>query len=286
MNLILTRNRFFLFFLFILSFQNVLLAQLGIQDQSKWTITGQTIETRGDSTVNGMTYLKCWKKEPNNSQEKFVGLMRSDASKNKYYFIEANGVNEHLMYDFDVITGDVIEVYGHNYFTDDYSLSSVKVAEIDSVTVNGVKKKRLRIRSQEVNLMDEFWIQDIGSSFGILYSGFVNKVRLDNSFPTLSCFEVENTLYYSNSNECISALFNTADSGESVGLFPNPASKSCTIYGVDEKIVSVELHDINGKKILSTTNVVLDLEHFENGIYIVEINTGTEIKFKRLHVSN
>jgi hypothetical protein len=74
----------------------------------------------------------------------------------------------------------------------------------------------------------------------------------------------------------------------SVLVYPNPSNGEFTIdldKGLNES-VTIEVYDLNGKliKVYATSEsiLILDLDQFENGVYVLEVNSKTQIIQKRL----
>jgi len=74
-------------------------------------------------------------------------------------------------------------------------------------------------------------------------------------------------------------------------IFPNPATDRVTIQSNSANIRSVNLYAINGRKVFSesyppSSNVSVNLNQLENGIYIVEVHTEDKDLTARIVVSN
>lgn len=76
----------------------------------------------------------------------------------------------------------------------------------------------------------------------------------------------------------------------SISLYPNPANDHLTVaFGSDYKKMEVNITDITGKKVYSTTameaqQIELDTKDFAEGIYVVQFQTGDVIGTKKLVV--
>ena len=71
-----------------------------------------------------------------------------------------------------------------------------------------------------------------------------------------------------------------------IRVYPNPATDNITIKSVDQsQIDSVELYNILGSKVLSTTSLVndsLNVSEMASGVYLLKVNVGTQSATKRI----
>lgn len=72
----------------------------------------------------------------------------------------------------------------------------------------------------------------------------------------------------------------------SLKIYPNPAKTTITIKSADQtQIDSVELYNILGLRVLSTTNLVndsIDVSEMATGVYLLKVNAGTNSVTKRI----
>jgi len=72
----------------------------------------------------------------------------------------------------------------------------------------------------------------------------------------------------------------------SLKIYPNPAKTTITIKSPDQtQIDSVELYNILGLRVLSTTNLVndsIDVSEMATGVYLLKVNAGTNSVTKRI----
>lgn len=94
------------------------------------------------------------------------------------------------------------------------------------------------------------------------------------------------TVTATNNNECVSAVFSnvitigggtgaelTTNSKINITLYPNPTNGEIFIQ-TTEKVNLIQISDMNGRLLLIATNADdLDLSTFENGIYLVQVET-------------
>lgn len=69
-------------------------------------------------------------------------------------------------------------------------------------------------------------------------------------------------------------------------VFPNPTSNIWNIHTVENLITSIELYDINGKRIQSfypsSNSTIIDANKYNPGVYIAKVNTGSSSNLFKL----
>jgi hypothetical protein len=111
----------------------------------------------------------------------------------------------------------------------------------------------------------------------------------EGSFLKLVGLDLDNNLASSwiartDTSENLSIGNNSYDSF--VSLYPNPVSDILKIKTMSSNILSVKLYSINGKLFrtysFENRQVELDLSAFENGFYLLQIQTDNELLFKKI----
>lgn len=111
----------------------------------------------------------------------------------------------------------------------------------------------------------------------------------EGSFLKLVGLDLDNNLANSwialtDTSENLSIGNNSYDSF--VSLYPNPVSDILKIKTMSSNILSVKLYSINGKLFrtysFENREVELDLSAFENGFYLLQIQTDNELLFKKI----
>jgi hypothetical protein len=95
----------------------------------------------------------------------------------------ATQLNDYLLYDFGLNESETVTIYAPSTCGGENVL--MKVLQVDSVDIAGIKRKRLMM--DRINIADhftEYWIDGIGSSFGLMAAG---SACSDNSWY-LSCY--------------------------------------------------------------------------------------------------
>jgi hypothetical protein len=186
------------------------------------------------------------------------------------------------MYRFNVDVGDSIVI--NNTYKFGYTVYT-QVVEIDSVYLPLINEKVKRIKLEDINspgIAEEYWLEGIGSSAGLLLSGF-HAIPLTGIMLSSLCEWQDNSLVYSNPD--FSYCFNTTISAtasiveESVfTVYPNPMT-SQSIIGLnvgDLKNCKVEIRDVFGyllekDEISQDDVIILKRKHFKSGIYFISL---------------
>ena len=71
-------------------------------------------------------------------------------------------------------------------------------------------------------------------------------------------------------------------SSKNISIFPNPVKNTLNIQG---EIESVDIFDVFGKLVLTSTNNTINTSDLADGVYIVHINTNNMIVTKRITVT-
>jgi Secretion system C-terminal sorting domain len=141
----------------------------------------------GDTTFLGKHYTKIYKQVRTVTDGPFelanaayYGCIRE--FKGKIYFIRSGTYAIRTLYNFNVNKGDYVTIYSPDLCGDE-SVTK-RVWDVDSLTINGVKRRALYFGQDFSDHFPEYWIEGIGSSFGLM-SAF--SQCSDNSF-SLACF--------------------------------------------------------------------------------------------------
>lgn len=75
-------------------------------------------------------------------------------------------------------------------------------------------------------------------------------------------------------------------SASTLTVYPNPAKTNITIKSSDQtQIDSVEIYNILGSRVLSTTNLIndsIDVSEIATGVYLLKVNAGINSVTKRI----
>jgi hypothetical protein len=229
-------------------------------DNEKFGITG-------DTSINGLDYHKLGvsMEQVFIPQESSYYCAARSVGK-QWYFVPDQGTTEYLMNDFNLSLGDTFMV-DHPWA---FGSLPLLVANVDSILTASNYRRRLLMQTYGGGY-EEYWIEGIGSSNGLFYTGaFV----LDLGWLLL-CFEQNDTLMYLNSpnGEC---YFNELSStelaqSEQITIFPNPAISEITVSGSEPKHIII--CNLRGQVIISKTLIhdqeTIDIRTLEPGLYII-----------------
>lgn len=212
----------------------------------------------------------------------YFGAWRYDTG--KVFFVPRDSVNESLLYDFTLNTGDTAHVItlDDTGATPYYSMAETTIGLVDTVIVNGTPRRRLATTGTH-------WIEGVGALTGLYMEPWPN---VSNYFRDLICMSSYDTTHYSNvilavgnPGSCILTL-GTENSDPSLvktELFPNPTSGKVTVQmGDNLKVVSASLTNAYGQKIANY--IYNNVDHFEIeiegplGLYFIEILTSEDEK--------
>jgi hypothetical protein len=258
---------------------------------AKWTVSSvvgfvsSTIsiyQVKNDSVYNSFTYKKYFRVSDtsiNPVSSQLFAIVRQDIPAKKVYAIQSGTNSEKLIYDFSLNTGDSVSVYTfENFFSGSHKL---KVCSKDSLLVNGAYRKRIALISYSGSCpgypFTEYWIEGIGSSYGIFNSGIGDVYVTDVCYPELLCHKKNGTLEYINPayNSCFHTCTGTGlkspDLQHSLpDVSPNPATEFLKINNDAELC---EISDVSGRVLRSECpdNGVIKLTGLEKGVYLIRL---------------
>ena len=70
-------------------------------------------------------------------------------------------------------------------------------------------------------------------------------------------------------------------------IYPNPAKSNVTVECYNRTIYRINIYDIYGRKVLSSTEPVINrktffISHLKSGLYMIELNFGDQVQVLRL----
>ncbi len=224
---------------------------------------------------------------------------------------------ELLLYDFSLQFGDSITYY---LFCDDFfsfhEIFQLKAARVwecnilvgdqgyshisqnyygeDSLLLmeDGSLRKKILLRSLNMHQgEDQFWVEGIGSSSGVVVPWYNDvAVPLDYPYTRLLCYSQNDELIYrtefdisdNDSTDCFSGGFGGAikenNINSLVNLYPNPVTDNITVLTNDNQIPikSIEIYSMTGQFILSVphpsgNSITIPFSQYHNGMYIMKI---------------
>jgi hypothetical protein len=230
----------------------------------------------GDSTVNGNLYKKVFSCDDSlHANIKYTGLIREE-NKKTYFILDNHPYpgTECLLYDFSLEEGMSFE---YSYFCTDELAVSFYVNKVDSIEVNGLLKKRIKL-TDHGRLVD-VWVEGIGSMSGLLNSLF-NGFLAGTSYLLLCYFQDHELIYKSPLySECyyddpgdIVFPYKIIPLDDNYSIFPNPVDHILTVSSSKNIISRIEIYDMVGKKVYSQANSnSIDVSSFSKGLYLLKV---------------
>lgn len=222
-------------------------------DSVCWT---ESYKISGDTSISNIAYKKIFKSEEEfPANWGYEGAIREEDE--KVWYINQNGNEETLLYDFALGIGDTIM-----FLYEPLIVDTIFYAEI-----NGQQRKHLRFL-----YFGEIWIEGIGSTRGILQSGTSGFV---GGGSWLLCKHENDEMVYMNPNFNSCYLITTGldeINDPEIEIYPNPAKDKMMIKISDPvKINTITITDVLGHTIKEVEyhTPELDLSGLSSGIYLL-----------------
>ena len=254
---------------------------------------------KGDSLYNTLTYKKYYIVNDTNlsiATYNYFAMVRQDITSKKVYAIKGGTTYERLLYNFNLSVNDSVRVtpldFGYpgttGYNSNGYKL---KVIAKDSVLLNSQYRKRLKLDCYPNGwgwTNPEYWIEGIGSTFGIFGAGLSGYIITDVCFPILLCQKQNGVLNYLNPtyNSCFAipctvGLNELITNNVVLKIVPNPTTDNVNLtlenIKFTFKMESLQCSIINTfGQIVQTTNIqnqttALNISNLQNGIYFLKV---------------
>lgn len=230
----------------------------------------------GDTLLNGIVQSKVYQYSADGNGEIY----------GPYYFGSIYEENmkiyvnneDYLLYDFTLEAGDSFQLSSNYYMI---------VESIGFTDINGEARRTIYFEPYEGWHREEFWIEGIGSNFGLFNRGMFGP-DLD---PWTKCMKENQVVLYNfdppvndcdftfTSEECdvLSGTISVAKNDFSTSVFPNPFSKKA-IISFGKKFIqtgTLTIFNLNGQRLqqqqFSGNQVELNREHLPAGMFIYKI---------------
>jgi len=230
--------------------------------------------------------------------EFFGGIRESNKQVFIYQMWASVDTSVLMVYDFSSTNvGDTIYT---NVLSGNPNLFGHLVTATDSVLVGSTYHKRLHLADVNNSYNTEYWIEGIGSSWGLPFATFWSIT--DNSYD-LSCFYKNENLQYENPSPTYGfcqappsitcEIISSVETGlelktQLFEIFPNPAAEEINLVlnMIDFKGATLNIYDFTGKivqtLVLDKSNTLIRLENLSNGVYVSTINIDGHIESKKL----
>jgi hypothetical protein len=253
----------------------------------KDSVASYHIKFEGDTILNDRTYTKIWQSNDSLGVNWNVsGLIREVEKRVYYHKLNDNGFYDMLLYDFSVKTGSSLLL---SSIESPGSFESMKVTNVDSIEVNGVK--RLRIQLSDGTDSDT-WIEKIGSLQGIINHCYF---ELDSIERILLCMQQDGNIIYSNETfpECFYSnnrfTYNKQVSFQNrIAIYPNPINDIIFVdnRGNKQEKLQLKFFDVNGQiifnKVVSEYHNAIDISMIPSGMYIIQVMTDNSIMNEKI----
>jgi len=242
--------------------------------------SGSELETYnvmcGDTVINGITQSKVYQYNQGANNEVFgpyyVGSIYEEDMK-----IWRNPGNE-LLYDFTLEVGDTFPIFTSKHMV---------VESIGFTDINGAARRTIYFEPYQSWFRDEFWIEGIGSNFGLFNRGMFgpdfdpwtkcvkeNQITLYNFDPTVNDCD-----YTFTDEDCnlLSGVFDVKKDDFVTSISPNPFQEKTTISFGDKFMPNGELtiFNLNGQLLLkqqfSGSSIALKRGNLTAGMFIFKI---------------
>ncbi len=243
--------------------------------------------------INGKEYYEVYQTNDSIGLEdtwNHIGFLYEDIQTKKCYFMNLNS-DEGLLYDFSAGVGDTVNMWNtmHQNIPVD-----IVVLEKDSVLIGDLYRERLNMQILPYRIT-EHWIEGIGSTEGLLFSGYM---LIGVNYSLLCFFENDELVYHNDEHEtCYYGLNTGMDNGieifNDIQVWPNPAtinqplqieipcvdqSEQAYLYMFDQFgicVYSCRLTETNGS---------YSLRYKFRGLFLVQIMTKNKIYQTKLLV--
>jgi hypothetical protein len=248
----------------------------------------------GDTIVNGVSYAKLYKGSSNlfdttfnNYSEGLKGLFRVVGDQVYYKhtdtadFLIPFDTSEVLLYDFSLNVGDTIKYYRHGVV-----VAASRVTSVDTVVINGEPLRRWNFMGGGQYLLQQFWIEGIGSDLGFFpyHEKFEGGLHLACFHQAGEDYPVQ--LYGASSCETVDIM--RPEFKPEFRLFPNPSKGTFVIEpaGYSGEAVQIAICNTAGMllRTLEThdTSISIDLSDQPDGVFILHFITGQTHTTKKL----
>lgn len=241
----------------------------------------------GDTVILGKS-AKVILEERINLSDTIVNELFMNSESNRVYLFDSFSNSFKLIYNFNALPGDTIEVFCPERFID--STTTIVVDSVSTININGTI-----LGVQHVSPLNFGGYYDLSGIIieNIGWSGFMFPLSTIADPPyggDLRCFQNDSLgLYKPSIYDCdyITGIEPMINSNNFI-VYPNPANELLHISiakEMDLTSASVSLVDIFGKKVLtkqlSTDESAIDVSKLSNGIYILTVQTDKQTQVVR-----
>jgi len=231
----------------------------------------------GDTVINDTAYKKLYFTPDSTLQNDvnfFCGL-REDTMTKEVHFYHNTYFGDCLLYKFGLDTGDTIAVI---------SLAceniNMIVTDVDTITdLTGTERRRMKMAGW-FDSFEEYWIEGIGSTLGLLTAGNIYCIADFNQ--DLLCYNKLGQLNYINPmyTKCHVTSVNLRESDpekNEVMIYPNPVTTSAKIFvNTQVHVERIEIYNSTGMLVAEPDPATLriDRDELKPGLYVLKVIRG------------
>ncbi len=248
-----------------------------VKDYSWDWIFTEVFKIEGDTVINSLAYKNLWITTDSAMNDFLLnGFVREESG--VVFYLKRFYDEEGVLYDFNLEKGDTASVLSE--FCDEIR---IVIQETDTVEYFGVPRKRWILDGWA----DDYWIEGIGSNYGLVYTKLYECTA--DIMKELTCFHENDTLYYIKEGEveCFQTNVGIDDNPDQNALIirPNPVTggQSFTMQ-CEDGINEVGIFNIYGKKVNclmfdSKQEVTIPTNYLTPGLYLIKIITDKDHLF-------
>lgn len=240
------------------------------------TIKKYFIKLSSDTLINANNYkIVNYSENIEFDSSKSVGYIRE--SNNKIYFMDKNTMNEGLIYDFDLSIGNSVMIVNNFLNSSDKTLT---IENIDTIEINDQKIRKFKFQNT-----DEYWLEGIGSIYGLLNAGFSDTT---GCYYDLTCFKEESFVYTNPKYSDCQFLTNIIAPinpyvDKRCSISPNPIGNESVleIENINQSKYNINIYSYCGLKIKSDffygNEYIIYGNNFNRGIYLFSITGDNNV---------
>jgi hypothetical protein len=239
--------------------------------------------------INDTTYYELLRSDTEDKLEWYnYGNLRDDG-KGKIFYRKNSHESEKQIFDFLAETGDTVNSYDR--YTD--QIIRFQVGTIDTVIIENVKRKIMKMHHLATGIPSETWISGIGSLSGMPYN---NDGAVGKDAYSLLCLNYNDSLIYKDptyttcyrSSDGIDENDNTRNF---LKIYPNPVFNYSILEfksDINSSIV-VEIFNYQGQIIEkrfynSEIHDIIDKSKFAKGMYLIKLFDGINCQTKEIEI--
>jgi len=238
-----------------------------------WDSYAYHLETNNhDTLINGQWYnvlMAGLEGEPS----LFAGGIREDGNGKVFYY---HGITDstYLLYDFEALAGDSMEVWVGLEYYESPSTIMMHVCSVETLTLATCSYRILSIQSVDPLtgcIGFDQWVTGVGGYGGILNT-LANPYAFDRT--RLACMSHNDTLWYVTPGTCASTIAIEEHPVQHILSHPNPSNRLFTLSTASNLTDQVLVYDPHGREVLRTREKTIDLGAHPPGVYTAVVTTA------------